>query len=200
MDVPSNGPETQPQDRTIKPIEDYLERVRLFLVGFSLTEREKIIDEIRGKILTLYQREGELRRSLRQLGTPEATAARVIVYAQLAEGSKSWSPLQVARAAGHRKFLGGLGLLTGVTVLLGYGATAISFACSALLLVFPWIVERWFGLSLADSYLNVALPLAAAALGILAYISTTLLSHLMFRRLGVNPGLPLGPPRQLVPW
>jgi uncharacterized membrane protein len=200
MDTPSNGPETHPHERSIQPIEDYLERVRLFLVGFSLTDREKIIDGIRGKILTQYQREGELRKTLRRLGSPEATATLVIVYTQLAEASKSWSPFQVARAAGHRKILGALGLLTGVIVLLGYGATAICFGCSALILLFPWMAERWLGRFPADSSLNVELPLAAVALGILAYIATMLVSHFLFRRLGAQPTLPLGPPRQLVPW
>jgi uncharacterized membrane protein len=200
MDTPSEGPETYPHERSIQPVEEYLERVRLFLPGFSLTEREKIIDEVRARILTQYQRDGELRRTLRRLGGPGATAALVIVYSQLAQGSKSWSPFKVARAAGHPNILGALGFLTGVIVLLGYGATTVCFGCSALILLFPWIVERWLGLSLTESSLNLGLPLAAAAIGILAYVSTTLLSHFLFQRLGVQTALPLGPPCQLVPW
>ena len=80
------------------PIEDYAGRLRKSLVGFSVSEREEIVEEIRTHVHDRVASGLSVDDTLARLGTPEDLAKNYRSGALVRRAKSSFSPWTILKA------------------------------------------------------------------------------------------------------
>jgi uncharacterized membrane protein len=181
-------------------LESYMFCLRLALQGLPLLETEAIIEEVRQHIREHSQTGGmisgeNLAKTLRELGEPDALAAKYKARAWLVRASSSWSPWVMLRASISWARVGRKGISAGLILFLGYGATLLLYVCASLKYFLSWRFEHWVGRAVdlvmgspgSDNsrvieLLVLRLPLLGAALGTFFLIATTYIVRSLIRR------------------
>lgn len=168
------------------PIEAYIARLRKALSGFSVTEREDIIEEIRAHIVDRVAESGlTLEETIARLGPAEELAKDYRTGALVRRARSSFSPWIILKATFRWAMTGVHGLSVFFLSVLGYGAGTALIVAALLKPLFPEQTGVWIGPDVfvigfrpespdARELLGPWFTQIALALGVLFFILTTM--------------------------
>ncbi len=178
------------------PIELYIARLRKALPGFSVREREDIVEEIRTHILDRVAESGlTVEQTLDRLGSAEELAVDYRSGALVRRARYSFSPWTILKATFSWAVTGVHGFAVFVLALLGY-TMGVAFLVSGLLRpLLPHQIGLWIGPDVfqfgyrpeyspdVHEVLGPWFTQIALALGILLFMVTTMLVRRLLPKL-----------------
>jgi uncharacterized membrane protein len=175
------------------PIEVYIARLRKALSGFSVGEREDIVEEIRTHIVDRVAESGlTVEETLARLGPAEELAKDYRSGALVRRARSSFSPWTILRATFRWAMTGVHGLSVFFLAVLGYGGGTALILAALLKPLFPEQTGVWIGPDdfvigfrpspEAHEMLGPWFTQIALALGTLFFIVTTLVVRRLLPR------------------
>jgi hypothetical protein len=170
------------------PIEVYIARLRTALSGFSVREREDIVEEIRAHIMDRAAEPGRtVEDTIARLGPAEELAKDYRSGALVRRARSSFSPWTVLRATFRWAMTGVHGFTVFILALLGYGMGTALVVSGLLKPLLPEETGLWIGPDVfqigfrpehspdVHEMLGPWFTQIALALGVLFFIVTTMI-------------------------
>jgi len=178
------------------PIELYIARLRKSLPGFSVGEREDIVEEIRAHIVDRVADSGlTVEETLARLGPAEELAKDYQSGALVRRARHSFSPWIILKATFRWAMTGVHGLGVFLVAVCGYLMGTAFIVCGALKPLLPDQIGLWIGRDVfevgyrpggvaeAQEVLGPWFTQIAIGLGLLLFILTTMLVRKLFPKL-----------------